>query len=41
MVQQALLASERQQAQLLGRRLVTTVFLIKALGGSLPAAANN
>lgn len=34
--QQALLASERQSAQLLGQRLVTTVFLIKALGGALP-----
>ncbi len=31
--QQALLASERQAAQLLGQRLVTSVFLIKALGG--------
>ncbi len=31
--QQALLASERQVAQLQGQRLVTTVFLIKALGG--------
>lgn len=34
--QQALLTSERQSAQLLAQRLVTTVFLIKALGGSLP-----
>ncbi|MDD5334991.1 MAG: efflux transporter outer membrane subunit [Rhodoferax sp.] len=31
--QQALLASERQTVQLLGQRLVTTVFLVKALGG--------
>lgn len=31
--QQALLASERQSVQLLGQRLVTSVFLIKALGG--------
>ena len=34
--QQALLASERQATQLQGQRLVTTVFLIKALGGSVP-----
>lgn len=33
---QALLASERQATQLQGQRLVTTVFLIKALGGSVP-----
>ncbi len=33
--QQALLVSERQAAQLLGQRLVTSVFLIKALGGQL------
>ena len=31
--QQALLASERQATQLQGQRLVTSVFLIKALGG--------
>jgi len=31
--QQALLNSERQAAQLHGQRLVTTVFLVKALGG--------
>ena len=31
--QQALLASERQAAQLLGQRLLTSVFLVKALGG--------
>jgi multidrug efflux system outer membrane protein len=31
--QQALLAAERQAAQLRGQRLVTTVFLVKALGG--------
>jgi len=34
--QQALLLSERQSVQLLGQELVTTVFLIKALGGSIP-----
>ena len=34
--QQALLVSERQSVQLLGQELVTTVFLIKALGGSIP-----
>ncbi len=33
--QQALLASERQSVQLLGQELVTSVFLIKALGGSI------
>ncbi|MEO8057509.1 MAG: efflux transporter outer membrane subunit [Burkholderiales bacterium] len=42
--QQALLASQRQSAQLLGQRLLTSVFLVKALGGdwqrsSLAAAA--
>lgn len=31
--QQALLTTERQAAQLLGQRLVTSVFLVKALGG--------
>ena len=31
--QQSLLNSERQASQLLGQRLVTTVVLIKALGG--------
>jgi outer membrane protein TolC len=31
--QQALLAAERQTAQLSGQRLLTSVFLIKALGG--------
>jgi NodT family efflux transporter outer membrane factor (OMF) lipoprotein len=34
--QQALLSSERQTAQLQGQRLVASVFLIKALGGSVP-----
>ena len=34
--QQALLLSERQSVQLQGQELVTTVFLIKALGGSIP-----
>jgi outer membrane protein TolC len=38
-----LLASERQSAQLLGQRLLTSVFLVKALGGdwqrsSVPAS---
>ncbi|MDB5808239.1 MAG: transporter, partial [Betaproteobacteria bacterium] len=31
--QQALLTNERQAAQLLGQRLLTSVFLVKALGG--------
>jgi len=31
--QQALLNSERQAAQLMGQRLLVSVFLIKALGG--------
>jgi multidrug efflux system outer membrane protein len=31
--QQALLSSQRQQAQLLGQRLLVSVFLVKALGG--------
>ncbi len=31
--QQALLASERQSAQLMGQRMLTSVFLVKALGG--------
>ena len=31
--QQALLNSERQAAQLHGQRLLTSVFLVKALGG--------
>lgn len=31
--QQALLVTERQAAQLLGQRLLTSVFLVKALGG--------
>ena len=31
--QQALLSAERQAAQLGGQRLLTSVFLIKALGG--------
>jgi NodT family efflux transporter outer membrane factor (OMF) lipoprotein len=33
--QQALLTNERQTSQLQGQRLVSTVFLIKALGGSI------
>ena len=33
--QQSLLLSERQSVQLLGQELVTSVFLIKALGGSV------
>ena len=36
--QQALLVSERQAAQLLGQRLLTSVFLVKALGGDWQAA---
>ena len=36
--QQALLASERQATQLLGQRLLTSVFLVKALGGDWQAA---
>jgi outer membrane protein TolC len=31
--QQSLLAAERLSAQLVGQRLLTSVFLIKALGG--------
>jgi outer membrane protein TolC len=38
--QQSLLVSERQAAQLLGQRLVTSVFLIKALGGDWQGSAN-
>jgi NodT family efflux transporter outer membrane factor (OMF) lipoprotein len=34
--QQALLNSERQSAQLSGQRLLTSVFLVKALGGDWP-----
>jgi multidrug efflux system outer membrane protein len=34
-----LLAAERLSAQLGGQRLLTAVFLIKALGGNWPAAA--
>lgn len=34
--QQALLNSQRQSAQLLGQRLLVSVFLIKALGGGTP-----
>ncbi len=37
--QQALLVTERQSAQLLGQRLLTSVFLIKALGGDWQAAS--
>jgi len=36
--QQAVLVSERQAAQLLGQRLLTSVFLFKALGGDWQAA---
>jgi outer membrane protein TolC len=36
--QQALLVAERQAAQLLGQRLLTSVFLVKALGGDWQAA---
>ena len=38
--QQSLLSNERQVAQLLGQRLVTSVFLIKALGGDWQGSAN-
>ena len=34
--QQALLNSERLAAQLAGQRLLTSVFLVKALGGDWP-----
>jgi NodT family efflux transporter outer membrane factor (OMF) lipoprotein len=34
--QQAILAGERQTVQLQGQRLASSVFLIKALGGSIP-----
>ena len=37
--QQAALASERQSVQLQGQQLVTTVFLIKALGGDWQSSA--
>ena len=33
--QQSLLNARRQQAQLLGQRLLVSVFLVKALGGDL------
>ncbi len=36
--QQALLTAERLSAQLVGQRLLTTVFLVKALGGDWAAA---
>ena len=36
--QQSLLNSERQVAQLMGQRMLTSVFLIKALGGDWPDA---
>jgi outer membrane protein TolC len=35
--QQSLLNAQRQQAQLLGQRLLVSVFLVKALGGDLRA----
>jgi len=35
--QQSLLNAQRQQAQLLGQRLLVSVFLVKALGGDLHA----
>jgi NodT family efflux transporter outer membrane factor (OMF) lipoprotein len=38
--QQALLASERQAAQLHGQRLLTSVFLVKALGGDWQRASS-
>ena len=33
--QQSLLNAQRQQAQLMGQRLLVSVFLVKALGGDL------
>jgi len=36
--QQALLNSERLAAQLAGQRLLTSVFLVKALGGDWPGS---
>ncbi len=38
--QQSLLTVERQNAQLQGQRLVTSVFLVKALGGGWPQAGD-
>lgn len=38
--QQLLLSNERQSAQLLGQRLVTSVFLVKALGGDWEGGIN-
>jgi multidrug efflux system outer membrane protein len=35
-----LLTSERQAAQLIGQRLLTSVFLVKALGGDWQPDAN-
>ena len=37
--QQSLLNAQRQQAQLMGQRLLVSVFLVKALGGDLHAPA--
>jgi outer membrane protein, multidrug efflux system len=37
--QQSLLSSQRQAAQLLGQRLLVSVFLVKALGGDWGGAA--
>lgn len=39
--QQSLLAAQRQVAQLLGQRLLVTVFLVKALGGDWHPAAQS
>ena len=39
--QQSLLNAQRQQAQLLGQRLLVSVFLVKALGGDLQAPGIN
>jgi outer membrane protein, multidrug efflux system len=36
--QQSLLSSQRQAAQLLGQRLLVSVFLVKALGGDWDGA---
>ena len=37
--QQTLLTAERQAAQIEGQRLLTSVFLVKALGGDYPGGA--
>jgi outer membrane protein TolC len=37
--QEQTLANEREQAQLLGQRLITSVYLVKALGGGWDSAS--